>query len=315
MSEALSVSSVRRVSPLARQDIDGIVVLDKALGISSNRALQQVKHLLRARKAGHSGSLDPLASGVLPLFFGEATKVAGIALDADKTYVVKLRLGVTTTTGDAEGEILEQRPVPELTNDQVRSAVANFVGKIEQTPPMYSALKHQGRPLYEYARRGETIDRPARTVYIHSAELLARGVDEIELKVACSKGTYIRTLVEDIGKVLGCGASVTALRRTVAGPFALPEALTFDELAQRIGADGVIHDGVLRPMDSVLTAWPAINLSEDVGVKFCRGQAIRMEQVALDGLVRVYGSEKEFFGFGAVSAGFLHAKRVVHNEK
>lgn len=315
MSEALSVSPDRRAPTLARKDIDGILVLDKALGISSNRALQQVKHLLRARKAGHSGSLDPLASGVLPLFFGEATKVAGIALEADKTYIVKLRLGVTTTTGDAEGEILEQRPVPELTDDQLRSAVASFVGKIAQTPPMYSALKHQGRPLYEYARRGETIDRPARTIYIHSAELLSRAIDEIELKVACSKGTYIRTLVEDIGKVLGCGASVTALRRTVAGPFALSDALSVEELEQRIGAAGEIGDGILRPMDSVLTAWPAINLSEDVGAKFCRGQAIRVEQVALDGLVRVYGREKEFFGFGAVSAGVLHAKRVVHNEK
>jgi len=315
MSEALSVSPDRRAPTLARKDIDGILVLDKALGISSNRALQQVKHLLRARKAGHSGSLDPLASGVLPLFFGEATKVAGIALEADKTYIVKLRLGVTTTTGDAEGEILEQRPVPELTDDQLRSAVASFVGKIAQTPPMYSALKHQGRPLYEYARRGETIDRPARTIYIHSAELLSRAVDEIELKVACSKGTYIRTLVEDIGKVLGCGASVTALRRTVAGPFALSDALSVEELEQRIGAADEIGDGILRPMDSVLTAWPAINLSEDVGAKFCRGQAIRVEQVALDGLVRVYGREKEFFGFGAVSAGVLHAKRVVHNEK
>lgn len=315
MSEALSVSPSRSGSPPTRQDINGILVLDKALGISSNRALQQVKHLLRARKAGHSGSLDPLASGVLPLFFGEATKVAGIALEADKTYVVKLRLGVTTTTGDAEGSVLEERPVPAFTDDQLRGAVANFVGKIEQTPPMYSALKHQGRPLYEYARRGETIDRPARTVYIRAAELLARVADEIELKVACSKGTYIRTLVEDLGKVLGCGASVTALRRTVAGPFALSDAFTFDELAQRVSASGEIGEGVLRPMDSVLTAWPAINLSEDVGAKFCRGQAIRVEQVASDGWVRVYGREKEFFGFGAVSAGTLHAKRVVHNEK
>lgn len=315
MSEALSVSPSRSVLPTIRQDIDGILVLDKALGISSNRALQQVKHLIRARKAGHSGSLDPLASGVLPLFFGEATKVAGIALEADKTYVVKLRLGVTTTTGDAEGDVIEQRPVPDFTDEQLRGAVAGFVGQISQTPPMYSALKHQGRPLYEYARRGETVDRPARTVYIHSAQLLARAVDEIELQVACSKGTYIRALVEDLGNILGCGASVTALRRTIAGPFALSDAVTFDELEQRIGAGGDISDGVLRPIDSVLTAWPAVNLSADVGAKFCRGQAIRLEQDASDGLVRVYGREKEFFGFGAVSAGILHAKRVVHSER
>jgi tRNA pseudouridine55 synthase len=212
------MSKQRRRHPNLRT-VNGILLLDKPAGLTSNAALQAVKRLYRARKAGHTGSLDPLATGLLPICFGEATKISGFLLDADKHYRVQCRLGVRTNTGDAEGEVLEQRPVEGITEAALRKVIEGFIGDIEQIPPMYSALKHKGERLYNLARQGVEVEREARTVTIHALELLDFGGDTAELRVHCSKGTYVRTLVEDIGALLGCGAHVSGLRRLGVGPF------------------------------------------------------------------------------------------------
>ncbi|MCB1803401.1 MAG: tRNA pseudouridine(55) synthase TruB, partial [Gammaproteobacteria bacterium] len=199
--------------------VNGILLLDKPLGLSSNHALQRVKRLYDARKAGHTGSLDPLADGMLPICLGDATKLSAYLLDADKYYWFRLRLGQTTATGDAEGEILTDRPVGDFSREQIEQACAAFVGKIQQLPPMYSALKHKGKRLYELAREGVEVERQPRTVTIHDLVVESVELPEVEIRVHCSKGTYVRTLAEDIGERLGCGAHVTALRRTGVGPY------------------------------------------------------------------------------------------------
>lgn len=216
----------------AKRRVDGILLLDKPEGMTSNRALQRVKHLFAARKAGHTGSLDPLATGLLPLCFGEATKVSGFLLEADKRYRVTCRLGITTTTGDREGEPLQRRPVPVLDDAAITAVLQRFIGRIEQVPPMYSALKHKGERLYHLARQGIEVERAPRAVTIHDLVLLARGEEELELEVHCSKGTYVRTLCEDIGEALGCGAHVTALRRTALGPFVDVSMVTLEQVLE-----------------------------------------------------------------------------------
>lgn len=210
-----------------RRDVDGILIFDKPLGMSSNAALQKVRWLFNASKGGHTGSLDPLASGVLPLCLGEATKFSQYLLDADKTYITEARLGMTTSTGDAEGEVLEIKPC-QVTLAEVQALLPRFTGEIEQIPPMYSALKHDGQPLYKLARAGETVERKPRSVTIRQLTLLGLEGDRLRLQVHCSKGTYIRTLVEDIGAALGCGAHVAELRRVQAGPFDLARAVTLE---------------------------------------------------------------------------------------
>ena len=202
-----------------RRDVNGIILLDKAIGLSSNAALQEVKRLFNANKAGHTGSLDPLASGMLPICLGEATKVSAFLLDADKRYRVRCRLGVRTTTADAEGEIIEERPIDGIDVARITAVLPRFTGQIEQIPPMYSALKHQGQRLYALARQGIEVDRQPRTLFIHELSLLGLENGECTLDVHCSKGTYVRTLAEDIGAALGCGAHVSALRRTGLGPY------------------------------------------------------------------------------------------------
>ena len=214
-----------------RRPVNGILVLDKPLGLTSNAALQKVRWLLNAEKAGHTGSLDPLATGVLPLCFGEATKFSQYLLDADKGYETLMQLGATTTTGDAEGDVLERRPVT-TGQKELEAVLPQFRGPIQQIPPMYSALKKDGQPLYKLARAGEVVERAARSVTILRLELLACTTDKARLQVACSKGTYIRTLVEDIGQVLGCGAYVAELRRTQAGPFNLSQAVSLNSLSR-----------------------------------------------------------------------------------
>ncbi len=218
-------------------DVHGILLLDKRLGVSSNRALQEVRRLFNANKAGHTGSLDPLATGLLPLCFGEATKVSALMLDDNKRYRVVVRLGIMTDTGDAEGAIIENKPVPELSVDDIHDCLKQFVGEIDQVPPMYSALKHNGKKLYELAREGKTVERKARRITIFELKLLtgsqalAWEPDQITLEVFCSKGTYIRSLAEDIGHVLGCGATVKELRRLEAGQFSIEHARTIEQLA------------------------------------------------------------------------------------
>ena len=256
------MAQVKRI----RRNVSGVLILDKPRGMSSNAALQKVRWLLNAEKAGHTGSLDPLATGVLPLCFGEATKFSQYLLDADKGYETLARLGVTTTTGDAEGEVLEERQVT-VGREALEAVLPRFRGEIEQVPPMYSALKKDGQPLYKLARAGEVVEREARSVTIARLELLAFEAPCATLAVSCSKGTYIRTLVEDIGRELGCGAHVAALRRTQAGPFGLAQAVTLEELVQ-VHAEGGNEalDRFLLPVDAgyCATTLPASSSSDTV---------------------------------------------------
>lgn len=211
--------------------IDGVFILDKATGITSNRALQQIKHLYQAKKAGHTGSLDPLASGVLPICFGKATKFSHILLNADKTYLVTAKLGVATDSGDSEGNIIATHAVPNFTLQEIETAITAFIGPGKQVPSMFSALKHQGQPLYKLARKNITVERAPRDIHVYSYEVVDFNGDLLTCKIKCSKGTYIRTLIEDLGTALGCGAHVIALRRLQAGNFSIEQAISFEQAA------------------------------------------------------------------------------------
>ncbi|MGR9043846.1 MAG: tRNA pseudouridine(55) synthase TruB [Gammaproteobacteria bacterium] len=265
-------------------DIHGLLLLDKRLGVSSNRALQEVKRLLNANKAGHTGSLDPLATGLLPLCFGEATKVSAFMLDADKRYRVAIKLGVVTDTGDAEGQVLATRTVPSLSLDTLKSCLNRFTGEIDQVPPMYSALKHEGRKLYELARQGKHVERKARRISIYKIELLNFSDDRLELDVWCSKGTYIRTLAEDIGQYLGCGGTVDALRRLEAGRFSIDNALTLEQL-QALSAEAL--RARLLAVDLPLQNMPAVTLSDNQAAAVRQGRRLTLEGT-ITGLVRMY---------------------------
>ncbi len=275
------------------RDVHGIVLLDKRLGVSSNRALQEVRRLFNANKAGHTGSLDPLATGLLPLCFGEATKVSALMLDDDKRYQVEVRLGVMTDTGDAEGEIIKTCPIPALTTAGIEACLDRFTGSIEQVPPMYSALKHEGKKLYELAREGKVIERKARRITIFELKLLSFIGDRLTLDVFCSKGTYIRSLAEDIGHALGCCGTVTVLRRLQAGQFSLSEAKTIGQLS---AMDGQSLLDCLIPVDTPLVAIPAVQLSDAEAISIKYGQAINAEKHPL-GMVRLYQGAS-FLGLG-----------------
>jgi len=276
-------------------DVHGIVLLDKRLGVSSNKALQEIKHLLNANKAGHTGALDPLATGLLPLCFGEATKVSGLMLDDDKRYQVTFRLGIMTDTGDSEGQIIKEMPVPALSETDLKTCLQQFTGVIDQVPPMYSALKHQGKKLYELARAGQTIEREPRRITIYSIELLHFNHESVTLDVSCSKGTYIRTLAEDIGHALGSCATVTALRRTAAGMFQLEHAYTWEAL-QAMSESELLR--CLIPVDMPLSSLPAVSLSTDQAVNICHGRQIEISG-HVPGTVRMY-SEQAFLGLGEI---------------
>ena len=296
---------MRRAADL--KDLDGILLLDKPAGPSSNQALQRIRRLLRARKAGHAGTLDPLATGLLPILFGEATKFAGSLADAEKTYEGTIWLGVTTTTGDLGGEIITRSSV-DVTAEQVRVVAARFRGEISQVPPMHSALKVNGRPLYERAHRGETIERASRRVHI--AEMVVGEVraDECDIKVRCSKGTYIRTLAEDIGVALGCGATLKRLRRTGVGPFDIGSVISLDALESH---DQQWAESALLPVDAALKHLPAIELPPAATAQILRGQviAVAAEPAAF---VRIYQTEsRRFVGVGSMDAGVLRAHRLV----
>jgi len=287
--------------------VHGVLLLDKPLGWSSNDALQKAKWLLRAEKAGHTGTLDPLATGLLPLCFGAATKFSQVSLDADKAYEATLRLGQTTTTGDGEGELLETREVA-VTRAQIEAACAQFTGLISQVPPMYSALKHEGKALYDYARQGIEIERPARQVTIHSIDILDWQAEQLTIAVRCSKGTYIRTLGEDIGRVLGCGAHLSALRRTSSGPVTLDGAISLDALAAMTEAE---REDLLRPPDALLADWPEQRLDAAEAARFLSG--LRRRVAAADvSQVKVYGPEPQaFLGSAHIKAGELIADRLL----
>lgn len=292
-----------------KRHIDGVLLLDKPSGISSNQALQQAKRLLQAAKAGHTGSLDPLATGLLPLCFGEATKFSHFLLDADKSYRACIKLGITTTTGDAEGEVVHVLPVS-LIREQIEAVLTRFMGEIAQVPPMYSALKHQGKPLYAYARDGVEVDRKARNVTIHAIKLERFEQDELEIMVSCSKGTYIRTLAEDIGNTLGCGGHLIGLRRLSTGHFELQDAFTLEQLEvlsleerdrQLLGADALISD------------LPEVMLDEESAYYLQRGQRVWKPGSIPQGQFRIYGPGPVFLGIGEqMPDGKIAPKRLVH---
>ena len=286
------------------RNINGIVLLDKPLGITSNRALQIVKRLYKAAKAGHTGSLDPLATGLLPLCLGEATKVSGFLLDADKVYLATLKLGIKTFSADAEGDVIETRPVENYTKKQIDTAIEPFLGDIEQTPPMHSALKVDGQPLYKLAHQGIVIERKSRPVHIFAIDVLRHEGDEIDVEVHCSKGTYIRTLAEDIGEALGCGAHLCALRRTESGPFHLEESITLEELeqlAEKSDEEGFDEmDNTLMPAEEALDDWESVDLSADAEFYIFRGQAVQVANAPTEGLVRLFSEEKGFIGIGEI---------------
>jgi tRNA pseudouridine55 synthase len=289
----------RRNNPNLRR-VNGILLLDKPAGVTSNAALQTVKKLYAARKAGHTGSLDPLATGLLPLCFGEATKVSGFLLDADKDYCVTCCFGERTATGDSEGELIEQRPVDGVTEARLRTVLGEFVGDIAQIPPMYSALKHKGERLYKLARQGVEIEREARQVTIFTLELVRLELPTAEFRVHCSKGTYVRTLVDDIGERLGCGAHVSALRRVGVGPFDDSRMIDMDRLETAASEGHYALDQLLLPMESGLTQWPDVRLSGDAAFYLRQGQPVLVPKAPTEGWVRLYEGNTRFLGMGEI---------------
>lgn len=288
------------------QRVDGVLLLDKPSGMTSNDALQKARRLFSAAKAGHTGTLDPLATGLLPVCFGEATKFSSDLLDADKTYEADVLFGVTTDTGDAQGAVLERRAVA-FDRAALDAVLERFRGPISQIPPMYSALKRDGKPLYELARQGIEVERAARAVTIHELALLSFEGERCRLRVCCSKGTYIRTLAEDIGAALGCGAHLTALRRTVVGPLTLIGAATLDELAALDESARLLR---LQAPDALLQTLPAVRLDADAATRFTHGNPVACEAPA--GRCRVYGDEGRLLGLGdADASGKLHPRRLV----
>ena len=298
----------QRRSSVTRRPVHGVLLLDKPIGLSSNQALQKAKWLLRAEKAGHTGTLDPLATGMLPLCFGAATKFSQLHLDANKAYTAHVRLGVTTTTADAEGDVLETKPVPALDQAALDAVAAQFVGDIQQVPPMYSALKKDGKALYEYAREGVTLEREARAVNIFNLQLSPTpDPTVISLQVSCSKGTYIRTLGEDIGAAIGCGAHLASLRRTQTGGFALDDARAKHGTVSLTELEAMADETRLQallPVHSLLPDVPAVTLASHDAGRFLSGVRLRGEPYATaQPLVGVWGEAPQAFLGSAHTAG------------
>jgi len=282
------------------RQLDGVLLFDKPLELSSNTALQKVRRLFQAEKAGHTGTLDPLATGLLPICFGEATKFSFALLDADKTYRATLRLGQTTTTGDAEGEIVTEHPVA-IGQPDVDAVLARFRGSIQQLPPMHSALKHQGKPLYEYIRKGETVERELRDVVIHELVLDRFAANEMDITVRCSKGTYIRTLAEDIGKALGCGAHLIALRRTAIAHFDLQSGYNLQQLEAMSAAE---REACMLPLESLMPEMPQLHLDAIQIKRLAQGQRLALDTGLPAGKVSLYGPQ------GFIGVGLLQGRRL-----
>jgi len=294
--------------------IDGILLLDKPLHITSNGALQRVKRLFGAKKAGHTGSLDPLATGMLPLCFGEATKFSQFLLESDKYYRVSAKLGVKTTTGDAEGDITETKPVPHFNQQQLENVFSQFTGSVQQIPPMHSAVKHKGKPLYELARKGLNVERKPRLVKIYLLKLGKYTADTLNLDIHCSKGTYVRTLIEDIGDTLGCGAHVSGLRRLSVPPYQNVPMITLEELEEahkRFGVEGL--NQYLLSAETSVQSLPVIRLSTVAAFYIRSGQAVMVPHLPKNGLVQLISENNQFIGVGEVTDdGRVAPRRLVN---
>ena len=292
------------------RSINGILLLDKPQGLSSNAALQAVKRLYNAAKAGHTGALDPLATGMLPLCFGEATKFSQFLLDSDKGYRVIGKLGERTDSGDSTGEVIETKPI-DVSRKQLEAALESFRGDIMQIPSMFSALKHKGQPLYKYARKGIEIERPARPVTVYQLDLIRFENNEVELFVECSKGTYIRNIIDDLGQALGCGAHVTLLHREYVADYPVENMVTLEQL-EKDREDGLSLDDYLLPLDSAVLFLESAELDYESADFFCHGQAINYPNLTEGDLIRVYSDEQEFLGIAEVDdQDMLAPKRLV----
>lgn len=291
-----------------KRPVHGVLLLDKPSGPSSNQTLQQAKRLYSAAKAGHTGSLDPMATGLLPVCFGEATKFSHYLLESDKTYRTLIRLGITTDTGDSEGQAVHHSKVS-VSRDKVEQVLVGFCGKISQIPPMYSALKYQGKALYKYARAGIEVERKSRDIAIYSIELNEFADEMLEITVACSKGTYIRTLSEDIGVALGCGAHMVGLRRVETGNFFISSAYGLEQL-EKMSIEQ--RDDCLLPVDCLMPNLPSIEFDEECACRLRKGQPVQKLEVASEGMLRLYGPNGLFFGVGEVINGnWIAPRRLV----
>jgi len=303
------MSMSKRRNTRSGDSVDGILLLDKPPGITSNAALHKAKVLLNARKGGHTGSLDPIATGLLPLCFGEATKLAGFFLDSDKIYWARLKLGQKTDTGDCEGKILLRRPVA-VDRDTIETALEDFRGEFEQTPPMYSAVKVNGQPLYRLAREGKEIERAPRPVLVYNLELLSFGEHQMEIELHCSHGFYVRGLAQDLGESLGCGAHVVALRRLRVAGLGIERAVTLEEL-ECLGSPACRRQKLLAG-DEALSHIPTVELSVDAAFYLCRGQPVRAADLPPDGWVRLYSRDAGFLGVGMITEdGRVAPRRLV----
>ncbi|MGN0917549.1 MAG: tRNA pseudouridine(55) synthase TruB [Oxalobacter sp.] len=306
-----------RTSRKPRLDIDGVLLLDKPAGVSSNDALIQAKRYFNAKKAGHTGTLDPFATGLLPLCFGEATKFSQDLLNADKTYLTIVQLGVCTDTGDTEGKVVSKAQVPELTANAIEQVLDCFRGTIQQVPPMYSALKRDGKPLYEYARQGIELEREAREVIIHELALVEWQPPYLTLSVTCSKGTYIRVLGEDIGKAIGCGAHLRMLRRTRVGALTLEQAVALSVLQETSDAPQTAKSHYLKPVDWLLSDSPSLVLPDGLSGRYRHGQRLSVikENIPISdskGRYRIYDVSGVFLGTAQLRAdGVLAPERLV----
>ena len=296
-------------------DINGILALDKPSGITSNQVLQKVKRLFNANKAGHTGSLDKPATGLLPICLGEATKLSSYLLEDDKTYLADCRLGILTTTADAEGEVIASQAVPEYKIQEIETVLKKFMGEIEQIPPMFSALKHEGKRLYELAYKGEIVERKKRQVVIYDMQLISHDDDHLRLQVKCSKGTYIRTLVEDIGNELGCGAHVQNLRRIAVAGFSEQDMVAIDDLEHMVAEGKNAHLDLLKPVDAAVSGLEKTTLAMDEAARFKNGQTIAISKVGINNVCRVYDENNHFLGIGYEKyPGQLAPKRLIHGK-
>ena len=293
--------------------VNGILLLDKPLGLTSNAALQKVKRLFDARKAGHTGSLDPMATGLLPLCFGEATKVSTYLLDADKHYWVRIRLGERTETADAEGEVVETAAVPALTETDIQQVLTGFLGPQMQVPPMYSAVKHEGKRLYELAREGKQVERKPREIHLHALTLCGYRAPELELEVACTKGTYVRTLAEDIAAKLGTLGHVVALRRTGVGALSAENMLSMEQLEVLAESGQEALDAQLLGFDAALAHWPSVSLTADGSFYMKRGEPIQVSGAPTEGWVRVHDQQGDLLALGEIlDDGRVAPRRIIH---